>query len=239
MKKIALGVGAHADDMDFTSSGTFAKLVEEGWDAYYVICTDGSRGSRENHLSHEELTRMRREEQLAAGRVLGLRDVLFLNYVDTQLICDVALKEDLVRIIRTLKPNLVISMDPAFLYTKSSPWDGKAFVNHSDHRAAALATMDAVYPMARDRSIFPEHARDGLTGHITDELWFTTFENKADHFIDIETTLDKKMKALEEHKSQFEDFSAVKEGVRKRAQLRQKESGFTYSEGFVRLVFES
>ena len=130
-------------------------------------------------------------------------------------------------------------MDPAYLYTTNSLWKEGASVNHSDHRAASTAAMDAVYPLARDRAIFPGHISDGLDPHITSELWFTSFEKKGNHIVDISGTLEKKINALAQHKSQFDDFAGVKEEVMRRAQIFAKEESFEHAESFTRLVFEN
>jgi len=237
-KNIVLGVGAHPDDMDFTSSGTIAKLVEEGWDAYYLICTDGSRGSRHHTTTHDELKKTRQDEQREAGKHLGLKDFFFLDFEDTQLMCDPKLKEEIVRVIRTVKPKVVITMDPTFYYSSSSPWNKHmSFINHTDHRAAGLATMDAVFPLSRDRLSFPEHELEGLKTHKVDELWFTSFEKK-EYVVDITNTFDKKLKALSSHKSQIDDFEALEREVRAHAAHFADEETFEYAESFIRLVLE-
>lgn len=138
--KIILAVGAHPDDTDFGASGTISKWVEEGATAYYLIATDGSRGSTDPKMTHKKLAKIRRKEQEEAARVLGVKKVFFLNHTDTQLVSDIFLKEEIVRIIRTVRPDIVITMDPAFYYSAEN-----GFINHTDHRAAALAAMDAVF----------------------------------------------------------------------------------------------
>ena len=137
-KKVILAVGAHPDDMDFGASGTIAKWVEEGASAYYLILTDGSRGSSDSKMTHKKLAAIRKKEQEGAGRILGLKKIFFLNHTDTQLIADFSLKEEISRVIKTVRPNIVITMDPTFYYSQKS-----GFVNHTDHRAAALATFVA------------------------------------------------------------------------------------------------
>ena len=212
-KKVVLGVGAHPDDIEFTASGTIAKLVEEGWEAYYLICTDGSRGSRHHNTTHEKLAKARRSEQEVAGKILGLKKIFYLDHEDTHLMCNPILKEQIVRVIRTVKPDVVITMDPTFYYSETSPWKGNlSFINHTDHRAAGLAAMDAVFPLSRDRLSFPEHEQQGLSTHKVDELWFTSFDKK-EFVVDITRTFEKKIKALATHKSQFDDFSKVKQEV--------------------------
>lgn len=234
-KKIVLAVGAHPDDIEFTASGTIAKLVEEGWDAYYLICTDGSRGSRHHNTTHEELAKTRRNEQETAGKILGLKKIFYLDHQDTHLMCNPLLKEQIVRVIRTVKPTIVITMDPTFYYSTTSPWRKGSLINHTDHRAAGLATMDAVFPLSRDRLSFPEHGQQGLSSHKVAELWFTSFEKK-EYVVDITDTFEKKIKALAAHKSQFDDFPKVKQEVISRANLFAKGEKFQFAESFIRLV---
>lgn len=237
-KRVVLGVGAHPDDMDYTASGTIAKMVEGGWDAYYLVCTDGSRGSRHHTITHEELAKTRQEEQKTAGKILGLKDIFFLNHCDTQLMCDPSLKGEIVRVIRTVKPQVVITMDPTLHFSSRSPWNKHvSFINHTDHRAAGLATMDAVFPLSRDRLSFPEHEVEGLGQHKVDELWFTSFEEK-DYVVDITKTFEKKMKALKSHRSQHDDFSKVEKEVRDHASHFADEEEFEFAESFIRLVLD-
>ena len=237
-KQVVLGVGAHPDDMDFTASGTIAKMVEEEWEAYYLVCTDGSRGSRDHKISHQELAKTRRREQEKAGKIIGLKDIFFLNHCDTQLMCDPSLKEEIVRVIRIVKPTVVITMDPTFHFSSISPWNkNTSFINHTDHRAAGLATMDAVFPLARDLLSFPEHQKEGLKPHKVDELWLTSFEQK-EHVVDITKTFEKKIKALAAHKSQFDDFPKVKKEVASHAVHFAKEEEFEFAESFIRLILD-
>lgn len=235
IKKTILAVGAHPDDMDFGASGTIAKFITEGYDAYYVLCTDGSRGADDPEMTHEKLAATRKREQLAAGKILGLTDIFFLDHPDTQLVVDMQLKEELVRIIKQVRPQIVITMDPTFYYSIEPMWGDAHFINHSDHRAAGLATMDAVFPLSRDRLTFPQHEKDGLHPHVVEELWFTNSIEKR-HLVDITSTFEKKLRALECHTSQFDDFPAVKKRMTTRAIAFAKEEGFTFAENFTRLL---
>ncbi len=227
--KVILAVGAHPDDMDFGVSGSIAKWVKEGATAYYLICTDGSRGSEDPKMTHKRLAEIRKKEQIDAAKVLGVKKVFFLNHTDTQLVCDLTLKEEIVRIIRTVKPNIVVTMDPTFYFSKD-----RGFVNHTDHRAAALAAMDAVFPLSRDRLTFPEHEKQGLKPHKVEELLFISFYKK-DFIVDISETFDKKIKALAMHASQFADFPAVEKRVRARAKNLGRSRGYKFAENFVRI----
>jgi LmbE family N-acetylglucosaminyl deacetylase len=236
-KKVILGVGAHPDDMDFTSSGTFAKFAEEGHDCYYLVCTDGSRGSSDPEMTHQKLAEIRREEQIVAGKILGLKEVFFLDHMDTQLDCDQKLREDIVEIIRKIKPDIVISWDPTMVYIVQSPWGEGSFVNHSDHRACGQATMDACFPYARDRLTYPQHETAGLTPHIVRELWLVAFENQ-NHTVDISDVFEKKCQAICAHASQIDDPEGTKKRVLKRAEALGKEANCKYAEGFTRLLLQ-
>lgn len=231
-KKTVLAVGAHPDDMEFGASGTVAKFIEEGWDGYYVIATDGSRGSKDPKMTHEQLSQVRKEEQLAAAKILGLKDVFFLDHTDTQLAPDQFLKEEIVRIIRTVRPTIVITMDPTFYYYAG---DNYGFVNHTDHRAVGLATLDSVFPMARDRLTFPQQEKEGLSPWRAEELWLVSFIEPR-HVVDITATWEKKLAALKAHTSQFEDFEKETERFRMRAQQVGKDKGYKYAENFTKIL---
>lgn len=232
--KTLLAVGAHPDDIDFMASGTVAKLVSEGWSAYYIICTDGSRGSSDPHMTHEKLSLIRKKEQLKAGKILGVREVFFLGHTDTRLVAEDALKEQIVYYIRLLKPSLVISIDPLFYYSQEPLWDGCNFVNHTDHRQAGLAVLDSVFPLARDRLTFLEHEEKGLSPHKVEELWLTSLDKKR-NVVDITEHLETKLRAIKAHKSQFEDFSEIKKRVLERARFFAFGEEFTFAESFTKL----
>lgn len=232
--KVVLAVGAHPDDMEFGASGTVSKWIKEGATGYYLICTDGSRGSSDPQMTHDRLAKIRKKEQEKACKVLGVKKVFFLNHTDTQLVADLTLKEEIVRVTRKIRPNIVITMDPTFYYsTTLIGWDS-GFVNHADHRAAALATMDACFPLSRDRLTFQNLEKEGLKPHKVDELLFVSFEKK-DFLVDITKTFSKKIKALSLHKSQFDNFKEVEERVTKRARLLGKTKGYKFAENFIRI----
>lgn len=225
--KVILAVGAHPDDTDFGAAGTIAKWAQEGATIYYVVATDGSRGSEDPKMTHKKLAAIRKLEQLEAVKVLGVKKVFFLNHTDTQLVSDLKLKEELVKITRLIKPNIVITMDPTFYYSEE-------FINHADHRAVALATMDAVFPLARDRLTFPQHEKQGLKPHKVEEILFVNFRD-GKYAIDISKTLEKKIRAIACHKSQFENFADIEKRIRERAKMVGKKSGFSAAEAFNRV----
>lgn len=230
--KTILAIGAHPDDMDFGASGSIAKWVEEGATAYYIIATDGSKGSSDPTMTSERLIKIRQEEQREAGKILGLSDIFFLNHPDTELTADKTLKEEIVRIIRTVKPTTIITMDPTFYYSAATE---PGFINHTDHRNIGLAVMDAVFPMARDRLTFPHHEAEGLEPWKVQELLFVNFTT-PEYLVDISSTFTKKVEALRAHTSQFDDFDEVLKRITQRSETFGKSKGYKHAENFTRIV---
>jgi LmbE family N-acetylglucosaminyl deacetylase len=207
--KRALAVAAHPDDTEFGCAGTAAMLSQQGWEVYYLICTNGNKGSDDPEMTPEKLAPIRKEEQRAAAKVVGVKDVFFLDYEDGELAYSRELLGKVVWHIRKLRPNTVFTHDPESIIIRDS------FINHSDHRVAGLVTIDAVYPAARDRWNFPEHIDQGLQTHKVGELCIWSFD-KANHSVDITDTLELKLQALSQHKSQFGENPDLIRYVRER-----------------------
>ncbi len=201
----ALVVAAHPDDADFGAAGTVALLADAGWSVRYVVVTSGSKGSEDRTLTPEQLVEMRRAEQEKAARLLGVHSVGFLGFPDGELGTGRELLGAITREIRSFHPFAVYTHDPEPVILENS------FVNHSDHRATGLATVDAVYPAARDHLNFPEQIAEGLETHRVRELYlFGT--HAPNQTVDITTVLDTKIAALAAHVSQFtvdDDFRAL------------------------------
>lgn len=199
----ALVIAAHPDDADFGAAGTTALWVSQGWEFYYLVCTNGAKGSDDPSMTRDELIEKRRDEQRAAANVLGVKDVFFLDYEDGELTPSRALLGDVVRVIRQVQPYAVFTHDPEAVIVRDS------FVNHSDHRATGLTAVDAVYPAARDRMNFPEQIGAGLQPHKVSAIyiWGTERDNTK---IDITDVIERKVAALKAHGSQFtDDFLAM------------------------------
>ncbi len=229
--KTVLVVGAHPDDNDFGAGATVAKTSRLGAAVIYLIATTGQRGSSDERMTPERLSEIRKREQQDAARVLGVREVQFLDYVDGELIPDIRLKEHIVLSIRRYRPDIVFTMDPSFFYYKNY-----GFVNHSDHRAIGEATLDACYPLARDFLSFPEHARSGLKPHRVKELLLHSFvPENANFYADVTDTFNTKIQALSLHESQISDFSGLDKRMRERAEAAGRLAGCKYAESFVRL----
>lgn len=193
--KRALVVAAHPDDPDFGAGGTAALWTAEGWEFYYLVCTDGSKGSSDPDMTSRRLVPLRREEQRNAARKLGVKDCFFLDHVDGELTVHRSLLGDIVRHIRMIKPHAVFTHTIDVIQRN-------AFINHSDHRATGQTTIDAVYPTARDRLNFPEHLAEGLETHNVRELYLWGAKD-ANFEVDITDIVEQKVEALLEHVSQF------------------------------------
>jgi LmbE family N-acetylglucosaminyl deacetylase len=224
---VVLGVAAHPDDLDFMAAGTIASFARAGAACYYLILTDGSSGSKDRNIAPADLAYLRRAEQRAAGACIGLVDVFFRDYRDGLLEVSLPVKRDICRVIRRVKPDLVITADPSVLFAPTL-----GFINHPDHRAAGQATLDAVFPLARDHLSFPELLHEQLEPHETAHILLSNM--LAPNFaIDITDTLDQKLAALAEHKSQINESTG--RFVASRAAQTGKDFGYSYAEGFVRI----
>ncbi len=203
----ALVVTAHPDDVDFGAAGTVAMLVDAGCDVAYCIVTDGQAGGSDRGVDRAEIPAIRRAEQRAAAAEVGVTDVTFLGHVDGEVVADLDLARDISREIRTHRPDLVITFSPERNYARVG-------VSHPDHRAVGSATLDAVYPFARNPFAFPtllEH--EGLEPHIVGEVWLQGDE-QSDLCVDITDVIDRKLAAIAAHVSQVADPTALGERVR-------------------------
>lgn len=226
-QEIILAIGAHPDDLDFSASGTIAKWIKAGATAYYLILTDGSKGSNDPQMTPKKLIKIRRQEQLAAAKILGVKKVFFLNYPDCELVADLKLKKDITQKIRQLKPTKVVTINPEVLFSVK-----RNFVNHSDHRAAGLAAIDSVYPLARDHLTFPQQLKGGLKPHKVKELYLSSF-GEGNFISDISQTFDLKIAAIRAHKSQVDDKALRR--VEEWSQEAGHKPGFKYAEVFIKL----
>ena len=229
-RKVILAVGAHPDDIDFGASGTIAKLIKEGAEAYYLICTNGNKGSRDPRMIPELLSQIRKKEQLEAAKILGVKEVFFLDYEDTELENNLELREEITRIIRKTRPDIVFTIDPLMIYSQKL-----RYLNHPDHRNCGQAVLDAIYPLARDPLTFPHHLKEGLKPHKVKEIYLTNFDEQ-DTFFNISSTINLKLRALSKHKSQIS--KKVLKRIKERARKFGKENGFPFAEGFKRIILK-
>jgi len=227
--KTAMVVVAHPDDAEFMAAGTVAKWARAGSLVTYVIVTKGDKGSDDVNMTPSQLARLREDEQRAAGKVLGVANYEFMGYPDGYLVHTLELRRDIARLIRIHRPEVVICFDPTNRFLSDN------YVNHPDHRASGDATVDAVFPTARDRLTFPELLADGLEPHKVAQLWLGA-AGQPNTFIDIAETLDLKCDALRAHPSQLGED--VVEFAKQLARWSAEGQDFEFGESFRRFVLE-
>jgi LmbE family N-acetylglucosaminyl deacetylase len=200
-------IAAHPDDAEFGPAGTAARWIEAGSQGWLVCCTSGDQGGEDPDADPLVLAALREAEQRSAAAIIGYAGVTFLHQPDGALANDLPLREQLVREIRTFRPDAVLATDPDTLFYKGGG------INHTDHRAAGMAAVDAVYPAARNPMAFPSLARSGLAAHRVRRLYLF-WSDRADVWIDIAPTLERKLEALRAHASQIHDADGLVTRIR-------------------------
>ena len=202
-----LVVTAHPDDVDFGSAGTVATLVAAGVSVTYCIVTDGDAGGFDPTVARSEIPRIRRSEQVAAAAVVGVTDVRFLGYRDGELTVSHELRRDITRVIRQVRPQRVMTMSPV------RNWERIA-ASHPDHMAAGEATVQAIYPDARNQFAHPTLMTDeGLEEWVVTELWMSVSPT-PNTFVDVTDHLATKLAALRSHVSQTEHMEDLETMIR-------------------------
>jgi LmbE family N-acetylglucosaminyl deacetylase len=189
----ALVVVAHPDDIDFGIAGTVAALTDAGTSVHYAIATSGEAGPPEE-ADRATVKEMRESEQRAAAAAVGVHDVRFLGLPDGHLVPGLELRREIARVIRELRPDLVIAQSPERRYDR-------IYASHPDHLAVGEATLAAVYPDARNPHAHVDLLEQGLMPHSVAEVWVAHLE-PPDVFVDITDVFDRKVAALSSHRSQ-------------------------------------
>jgi LmbE family N-acetylglucosaminyl deacetylase len=223
-----LVVTAHPDDVDFGLAGTVALWTDQGIEVVYCIVTDGDAGGFDPTVPRSEIPGIRRGEQEAAAKVVGVSDVRFLGYPDGRLEVTLDLRRDISREIRRVRPQRVVCQSP------ERNWE-RIYASHPDHMAAGEAAICAVYPDARNDFTFTELvSEEGLSAHAVPELWVMSGK-EPNRFVDITATIDRKIAALRAHESQMTDADAMEERVRGWTAMTAKAGGLpdgSFAEAF-------
>ena len=202
-----LVVAAHPDDIDFSAAGTIALWTDAGIEVSYCLVTDGDAGGFDESVPRAEIAPMRRKEQTAAAEVLGVHDLRFLGYPDGRVEPTLALRKDLARVIRQVRPDRLVCPTPERNYQRVAG-------SHPDHRAVGAAALDAVYPDARNPFAFPELRDDeGLAPWTVREVWVSGSPS-PNHFVDVTETFGRKIAALRAHVSQTGHMDDLEERIR-------------------------
>jgi len=224
-----LCISAHPDDNEFTIAGSVARWAREGRHVTFCLVTTGGAGVNEHTPSSEGLIPIRERETQAAARLLGVKDVILLGYADGTLEPTLTMRRDLTRVIRRVRPDIVVCSDPTVRFY------GNEYMNHPDHRAVASAALDAIFPSAETSAIFPELLAEGLPPHKVKQV-FLAGSLDPDVFVDIAPTLSTKCRALKAHRSQVGKGEWVDQLLKAWALRDGKRGGLRYAEAFKRMV---
>jgi len=217
-------VTPHPDDAEFGVAGTVVQWTRAGKNVVYVVCTNGDKGTSDINMKPQELARIREQEQLAAAKLLGVSDVVFLRHPDQSLEDTPEFRKELVRLIRTYRPEVVVTASPYRRYM----W-------HRDHRITGQVTMDAVFPYARDHLSYPDLLAEGLQPHKVKEMWLWAADD-ANYHSNVTDTFDIKMAALGCHQSQVGGIPPeMKERLREWAKAMAEGEDFELGEAFRRV----
>jgi LmbE family N-acetylglucosaminyl deacetylase len=224
-------VFAHPDDAEIGAGGAVARWVADGTEITYVLCTDGQAGTADRSLAAQALAERRAKEQRAAADFMGVKHLVMLGYPDGELEASRAFLADIVRAIRTYRPEIVFAHDPHRM---------RAF-QHRDHRMAGITTTDAVYPYARDHLHFPEQiTAEALEPHKVRELWYWGAD-EPNVIVDVTASIDQQIAALIRHESQVPGLNVargqtISERVKRGAAELARPYRFRYGAAFRRLV---
>lgn len=229
--KRVMVIVAHPDDIEFSCAGTIARWVKEGAEACYVLCTSGDVGINDASVSRQEAARIREAEQTQAAAIVGVHNVVYLRHPDGMLEATMELRKALVRQIRKFRPDTIIIGDPTVL------WAGDGYINHPDHRAAATAAVDAIFPAAGQPALFQELEQEGLHAHKTYKVYVQAWDGKtATTFVNISDTIDLKIESLRAHKSQMGEWNP-EEMIRNWAAETAKGKEMAYAEAYRVVTF--
>ncbi|MFC1989476.1 PIG-L deacetylase family protein [Chloroflexota bacterium] len=218
-------VTPHPDDAEFGVAGTVAHWTRDGKGVIYVVCTNGDKGTSDTKMKPDKLAKIREQEQLAAAKLLGVREVIFLRHSDQTLEDTPEFRKEIVRLIRMYRPETVVTADPY-----------RRYIWHRDHRITGQVTLDAVFPYARDFLAYPDLLEQGFKPHKVREvlLWGSEDPNYCS---DITDTFDIKIAALRCHKSQVGHRLSheLEERLMERCKIMAKEQDYELAEAFHRL----
>lgn len=202
-----LVVTAHPDDVDFGAAGTVSTWTAAGHEVVYCVITDGDAGGFDPSVDRSEIPGIRRAEQEAAAKVVGVHDVRFLGYPDGRLEASIELRRDISRVIRQVRPQRMLIQSPERNWARLG-------ASHPDHLAAGTAAMAAVYPDARNPFAHPELLREeALEEWAVAETWVMAHPD-SNHHVEITDIFDTKLAALRAHESQTAHMEDLEDRLR-------------------------
>ena len=228
----AMAIMAHPDDIEFACAGTLARWAQSGSRICYVICTSGDAGIASSGMTRQEAAAISESEQRQAADIVGATDVVFLREPDGMLQPTMELRKKIVREIRRFRPEVIVCGDPNLV------WAGESYINHPDHRAAAMAAVDAIFPAAGQPNMFEELSKENITAFKPRKVYAsgTTIDDQL--VLSIDETMEIKLKALLAHKSQFQGKDPS-DSVRERAEKLAEGHNMMYAESFRVTILEN
>jgi LmbE family N-acetylglucosaminyl deacetylase len=228
-KQRILVILAHPDDPEFFCGATLARWARAGHIIDYYLLTCGDKGASDPDTDTSQLCSTRHTEQRAAANIIGARDVHFMDLPDGYLEPGINLRREIVRIIRTHRPDVLVTCDPQNLYPSATYG-----VNHPDHRYAGQVVLDAVFPAAGNPLYFAELLKvEGFQPWIPREVWVSIpSAANVNVTLDVTDMWETKITALKEHKSQIGDPVKLEERIRSRRVPDSPESNPRYEEKF-------
>lgn len=224
-----LVVTAHPDDIDFGGAGTVATLTDMGIEVSYCICTYGDAGGFDPAVPRSEIPKIRQAEQENAARILGVKDIHWLGYPDGALEVSMDLRRDISRVIRKVRPQLVITQNP------ERNWE-RIYASHPDHMAAGEAALQAVYPDARNPFTHTTLLKDeGLEAWTVSQVWILSAQKRT-KFVNVTKQYQRKVDALRAHVSQTEHMDDLEDRIRSWMNGAAQEAGLPegeLAEGFL------
>jgi LmbE family N-acetylglucosaminyl deacetylase len=217
-----MAIAAHPDDIEFGCTGTLMRAIAAGATARLLLVTSGDKGSGDPATDPRDLAIRREAEARAAGEIIGLADVAFLRHTDGEVENTTQLRREITYWIRTWKPEVLFTFDPDHALPR--------YISHRDHRTVGRATLDCVYPLARDPLAFPEQCAAGIAPHKVGQVWLFA-SDIADSYVDIADVFERKIEARLAHASQG-DPERVRSRFRERAEALSQPSGLSYAEVF-------
>jgi LmbE family N-acetylglucosaminyl deacetylase len=217
---------AHPDDPEFFCGASLARWARAGHEIHYFVLTCGDKGYNDSHASSAQICTNRQAEQKAAAAIIGVKSVRFLDLEDGFVVPSIDLRREVVRVIRQVKPDILVTCDPTHLYA------GDYYINHPDHRYTGQVVLDAVFPAASNAFFFPELIQEeGLQPHKPREVWISLTGNPS-VILDVTDTWEIKIQALKEHKSQIGDPGEFEQRMRARKSDKSTEENEYYEEKF-------
>lgn len=227
----AMAIVAHPDDVEFSCAGTLAVWARAGARISLVLCTSGDVGIARKDITRLQAAAIREAEAEDAAKIIGAAEIRFLREPDGSLQATLELRRKLVREIRRFRPEVVITGDPTVV------WAGDNYINHPDHRAVALASVDAIFPAAGQPHVFEDLAAEGLEAHKVRKVYVTNWRD-GNLWVPIDDTIDVKVASLKAHKSQMGGWD-VEKNIKEWAADRAKDHGMNYAEIYRVVTLES